>query len=828
MFRLARLGLRHLGARRLRTSLSVLAVALGVGLIVGTQLTSGALDNRSRQLADELFGNTDVQVHAFSKAGLQPQMVNAIDNLPSVDTISAQLSKQTAADLGGRRSFVLLDGIDVNTEGKFHDLKLSAGKWFSPASHSEVVLAQGLADAHGLRPGAKIRLVTAAGFDTFDVAGVLAPGSLADLNFGQAVFVSLQAAEDIFRAGSRVQQVEVKFNAGATLDQFRAELSSVATQDYVIVDRQSVTGDPQRLLAGIRPLAFGLSFLSLLLALLLVGNTLALDVIEQRRSIGILRAAGATGGQVGGIFLIQAIVVGTIGAAVGIVLGYAMARVAVVAIASQTSLGQVEVPIPVGQVLLIALAGVLLCIVASVTPGRRAATMGPLEALRPNITLAARRPSRALAVLGLLLALAGFAVLVAAPLAAIGGIGGAMLFAGLALLLPTYLPTLLRLASVPVIALGRSESLLAMRGLERRRGRTAVTVGGIALTSAALLALGGLSQSAQSESGQWVNSLFVSKYLLVSPVDQPLTLANQFSSVHGVLAVSPVSSFTVRSGDVVIPVSAVEPLHYASAGHLRLLAGDTHNALIGLLGEQILLPSALADTLHKTAGDHVKINTDNGPTDFTVAGVLYHSLPTSEGGESAIMSLATAQQDFGVSTFNLLQIIPTNDSSVNVADLRQRALSFGMDLVTVGEIQAAVDRGVAGVILVLQALAVIGVVVALLGILNTMVINVAEGQRELALLRSIGMTTSQMTRLVLSEAAILALVGAALGIIAGAVALFALLKATATETFQPQFVLPVTSIGVVVGGLVIASLLAAALPARQVARASILESIRAE
>lgn len=827
MFRLTGLALRNLRSRTLRTLLTLLAVALGVGLVFGTQLTAGALARRSLQVAEEQFGSADLTVKAFAKQGFSADMVTAIAKLPSVRATSSQLSKQTAATIGASRSFVLVEGIDTQTESRFHSLSLASGRWFRNGHPFEVVLAQPFAQQHGLRPGDHLQLVTISGFDVFDVVGVVAPGGLGELNAGQAVFVSLDAARQLFALGGRVQQVEVALEPGRSAADFRSELAPVATQDYYVFDRSSITSDPGLLLSGLTPLAVGLGLLSLFVAMLLVANTLTMEVLDRRRAIGVLRAAGATGGQVGAIFVVQGALLGVAGGLLGLLFGLALAEIAGTSLASAAGLGSLPIAIDPLLLVLIFLGGVLLTLLAAALAVRRATRLAPLEALRPGFALEAPRPPLRLTLLGLLALVVGVLLVAGGQLPPLQVLGSALIVVASGLLLPLYLGPLVRAASLPVRAYAGAEGLLAGRSLLRRRTRTGLTVGGLGFATAAVIALAGLSQSAEAQSHQWLGSLFVSRELVVSPLDQPLSVANSFTALPGVLAASPISSFSVRSGDTALPAVAIEPFDYATGGGLALQAGDSRTALSGLSGDRMLLPYVLAQQLGATVGSNLPLSTEEGVVPFTVSGILYHSLPGSTGQESAVFSQSTAARRFGVDFFDVLQIVPAG-GSLDLAAVRQQALSYGMDLVSVDQISTAVDSGVSGLILVLQAAGSVAIAVALLGIINTMLVSVAEGRRELALLRSIGMTRGQLSRLVISEAVTLSLAGAALGAVVGTLGLIGLLRATSTASFQPVVVVPWIAAAEAAAGLILAAVLAALVPARQAAGGSIVEALRVE
>lgn len=803
-------------------------MALGVGLVVGVELTTTALADRSQQVARDLFGSADVAVKPFAKDGFRPEMVTAVTALSSVQESATQLARQSAANIRGRQSFLLVEGIDLAAEGRFHHLQLASGRWFGAQETSAVVLPQAFAQAHRLGLGDHFRLVTVNGFDDFRVVGLLAPGGLGQVNSGQAAFVSIATARAFFSLGGRVQLIEVKLKPGAGLTEFRRQLAAAAIQDYYLLERDSIANDPGLLLSGLQPLAVGLGLLSLLVGMLLVANTLAMEVLERRRDIGVLRSAGATARQVARIFRLQGLVIGCAGALLGMGLGVALAAGAAAYLGRQTGLGPVPLEFEWWQTLVIAGAGAVLTMLSASLAVRRSARLAPIEALRPGFTLEAPRPPIGATVAGVVALVAGVLLIVfGGSLTALQGLAAAIVALGFALLLPVYLGTLLRVAGLLVRPFGRAETLLGARSLARRRSRSALTIGGLGLATASLLALAGLSLSAQAESRDWIGSLFVGRNLVVSPVDQPLRIADAIGSVPGVLAASPVSSFSVRSGRAALPAVAIDPLEYSAHGGLTLLSGGRPAALEALSGDAVLLPYSLAQQLGAGAGSTLPLGTDDGTVRFTVAGVVAHSLPGATGQESVILSQATAQSRFGVDFFDLLQIVPRTDN-LDLAEVRRTALTYGMDLVTVDQINTAVDTGLSGLTLLLQALGGVGVAVAVLGIVNTMLVSVAEGRRELALLRSLGMTRRQLRRLVIVEAAMLGLAGGVVGVVLGAIALAGLLQATATATLRPVVVVPWPALLVVVGGLVVAAILAALGPARAAASGSIVEALRVD
>jgi putative ABC transport system permease protein len=239
----------------------------------------------------------------------------------------------------------------------------------------------------------------------------------------------------------------------------------------------------------------------------------------------------------------------------------------------------------------------------------------------------------------------------------------------------------------------------------------------------------------------------------------------------------------------------------------------------------LVVPRQLADLLGWRTGTRLNVATEKGSADFTVADVAAHTFPGGDGRESVVMGRAVAQTTLGtVATgFDVLDI---TSGSASPAAIRSAAASFGMQTVSVSTVNDAAQAAVDHSVVLLSVFAWLAVVVAMLAVVNTLVVNVRQGAREVGLLRAVGLSQRSAYRMVLAEAALLALTGTVIGIGVGLLLALPMLHASGGPGFAPAFVFPLGAVVASLVAVVAGALIAALLPARTVARQSIVAQIR--
>jgi putative ABC transport system permease protein len=561
-----------------------------------------------------------------------------------------------------------------------------------------------------------------------------------------------------------------------------------------------------------------------------------MTVTERVREVALLRAAGATGGQVSAVVLLEAIVIGLVGVGLGLALGFGLAVVLGGFVRGAFGF-RIGIEPSFGGLLLVAFIGLAVTVAAALEPARRAGSISPVAALRARAEpgVEGRARLRWLAVVAAIVAVAGIVLWpggtagldVVRPLAVYG------LFLAVALVSPFLLPWVGRIAGLPFSAVLRVEERLARGALARDRSRTALTVGALTIGLALVVAVGTVALDARRSASAWIEDVIPGDELLtaVTPlVPGPDGPAGEIAAIEGVAQVSPLATFPVAFRGTRLDATAVRGADIATDGRLTFIDGVRADALAALdIGGAVILPEAHATRLGLDVGDTLDLATgaDEG-VPLKVVGIVERGLP-GRGGESILVGWPDATGRLGVRGADALAVRydPVGDRSETSAAVGELARSLALQPVPIERVEGAVSDALSRVFGLFDVLALVAVVVAALGIVNTLAMDVAERVREIGILRATGMTRRQVGRMVVVEAGVLGLTGAILGVATGLAAAVVLLSlAGARDLGGLAIPWPTVGLAFVLGvGL---AMLAAYYPARIASRLSIVRAVRAE
>lgn len=821
---------RSLAARPLRALLTAIAVALGVAALTGVQLALPALDSQASHAQLQRAGGSQLDVRSVSASGFDDPVVTRLASLDGVKAAVPLEEKRVVARAELRAITGLVATIVGVRDGRagLRPVTLVEGRLPNPGSTDEVTLDQGLAAdlaATGApRPlisGDQVRLLTGTGNDVFHVVGISSGTSGGAAFTRSAAFVSEKAARGPFSAGLRIPLVALELNPGSDPQTVAREVHDALGSEATSVDPRAITSEPLRQL---RPLLDLVVVLSVLIGAGVVANTLWLGVIERRREIGLLRAAGAGRTHVFRLFFAEATVLASIGAVGGVVLGILLAGLLVRQLAP-SDLGVPAVSVSAQAVLISIAVGLASALLGAAIPATFAARMRPLDALRAGSAGAPERTPRGLGAVGALL-VAVAALTMSSGVVGPVGVGTVALLLGAVLLLPYVLPPLLRVAG------GRSglairSAGLAAANLARHRNRTSLTVAGLTVGVAVAVAVSALTAGALAAGRSWVDHLFAGDMVVHSPATQPDSVVAAFRKAAGVRAAVPLRFVSADVAGETVGIAVVDPASYAASDTLDIggnrAAAFTYLASPG--NPSMIVPRQLADALGWQPGVTLQVGSQNGLMGFTVAAVAEHTFPGGDGREAVIVGRATAVRTLGdvAAGFDDLDV---SSGGASLGAVQDAAASFGMQATTVSAINDAAQAAVDHSVVLLSAFAWLAVIVAMLAVVNTLVVNVRQGARERGLLRAVGLSRRRVRQLVLAEAALLALSGAVAGVGAGCILALPLLHASGGPGFSPAFAFPVLPVVATVAAVLVSAVLAVAIPARVAAGQSIVGSIR--
>lgn len=789
---------------------TILAVAISVAFLSGSAVLVATEAQAEGRALNVPIANADVVV----EGAWAPGAADLIQAVPGVAVASPILNWTEPVSAGPES--VLVSFLNVPPE-PLRWSRLASGRW--PAAPDEVVLSEGAATALGVRTGGEV--TAAIGEIRLAVVGLTdEPSSLfaktayADTSFFVQREVDLAGAGDWAiktAAGADPEALVVQLNAalaGSNPDA-RASTAEAARQAAL----KELAGNFQ----VFTHLLWAFAVVALVVGMITIANTFTITLAQRRRQIGLLRAVGAAGSQVRRRFLAEALILGVVGSAAGLALGIGLAAAG----SAYTGALFWGLALPEAQLGIAAALGVLATLGAAWLPVLRGTRVLPLEALQPVPTAAEQRRAskwRALACGSLVLGGAGLVVLALAGaawsfFAAIAA--GALISLGVLFGAPLFVPTLLRWTGRSVARLGTVPRLAANNAERNPRRATA--------TAAALMLAVGLIVTLQVGTAS-IRVTMLDEIERDTPVDISVTWNSDtgLDTVPGAVAAKLGMAPGVADSVSLSALSAEAGTGDSPYG-LTVIGHDPAIALVTgqptpVADDEILLHALLLSHL----GEQVEVTGDRGRVTLrTVASKLVGS------GEALVSSATLAR--LGEPAPKAVTWLSVPDRSQAVEAILGITEAVGQQGTIGGSIaQAANIEQVLGILLAITtALLGVAVLIALIGVSNTLGLSVLERTRESALLRALGLQARSLRTMLTIEALQVTLVGVLVGLVAGT--FFGWLAVTSLGgTMRVGAIRFAVDLPQTLGMLclaVVAAALASVLPGRRAAKAAPTEAL---
>jgi putative ABC transport system permease protein len=596
--------------------------------------------------------------------------------------------------------------------------------------------------------------------------------------------------------------------------------------------------DTNDFISFLQKFLLGFGGVALFVGSFVIANSLSITIAQRTRELATLRTLGASRRQVLRSIIIEALVVGTLAAVVGLFLGLALAKgLFKLFDAVGFTLPNQGLIFETRTVIVSLAVGIIVTLLASLRPALRATRVPPIAAVREGATLPEGRFARYRLPAAILLAALGFGSLLYGLFAPDLGtaaillfmLGGALLvFFGVALLSVRLVPPLAGLLGWPATKIGGTAGTLARENAQRNPQRTASTASalmiGLALvTLVSVLAAGIISSFKGAVNDIWKNADYaVTAQNNFSPI--PVAAANAITKTPGVTAVGNVRAGQARAFGDTFNATAVNP---AAAPMFNLDWKEGSASVLATLGDDgAFVDDGYAKDHHLELGSPVPLQFPNGEQElFNVKGIFN---PPTGGSPFGPVTISQASWDRHVQNPENLYsfvLMKGGQTPANEAALNRTLRDFPNAKVATR--QKFIDNQISGlssILNILYVLLALSVIVSLFGIVNTLVLTVFERTREIGMLRAIGMTRRQVRRMVRHESVITALIGAAIGIALGVV-LAGLLIA------RIDFIvlsIPVGQLIIFAVAAIVVGIIAAIFPARRAARLNVLEALQYE
>jgi putative ABC transport system permease protein len=849
------LSLRGISARKLRTALTAFAVVLGIALVSGTYLLTDTINHAFDQVFEtatkgvdvvvtpkRLFGTNQNAVPAPLKAPVLAQVRRAPGVAQADGSVFLQGQVYTKSDkpliTTGAPMF-----ISDTTPARFDPFVYVQGH--PPTAPDEVALDKRSADKAGYRLGDTMRISGKGPQESFRLAGIAKFGSANSLGGAAVAIVTPPVAQRLLQLHGEFTTIQVAAQQGVTPAQLAANVRRTLGRAFTVrtgaQQARSDAGDIKDQLGFLRTFLFVFAGISLFVGAFLIVNTYSITVAQRMREFALLRLIGANRRQVMRAVIGEAFLLGLAASILGFLAGFGLAP----ALKGLFSLFGADLPssgivLEARTVIVSIVAGTLITLVAAFGPALRATRVAPIAALQEASLHTSARVGRrrtvvaaALAVLGVVLMCLGlFGAASGGSAAGLVGAGAGVVFIGVGLLASHVVAPLATAVGWPLERLRGVSGRLARENAARNPRRTASTSAalmiGVALVAFVTIFAAGLKASVHNavDTG-FTGQLIAQNVSRNQNATVPASAARALAQVPNIRTVSAMRFSKARVAGASLNVTGVDPATITSVFHSDWQQGSAAT-LRRLRPGQAAVARGWAKDHHVAVGDRLVLATPTGAhVPVTVTGIYDDKakLLTDLTVPNALMGPAfNVDED----AFLMAATVPGADADT-VKQEADRAIKAQFPSVKVLTKQGFLDEQDANVnqfLALVYVLLGLAVVIAVFGIVNTLVLTIHERTRELGMLRAIGTSRRQVRQLVRYEAVITALIGGVLGIVLGAV--FAVLVTIPLKDQGYATSIPVASLLVllVLAGLV--GVLAARWPARRAAKLDVLDALAYE
>ena len=834
-----RLTIKEIAAKKLRLIATAMAVVLGVSFLSGTLVLTDTVTKTFDTLLADANAGTDAYVRGESPLDLsfgeaRPRIDTAlVDQLRRVDGVAevgvrvtgyAQILDKHAKAVGSPDTGLL--GMNWSPVDKLNPFRLTEGH--APTTDDEIVIDKHSADIADFVPGDRTTVLTQGAPRQFTIVGIAKFGA-ADSPGGTAmVLFDDVTAQQLLAEPGKVDGASFIATDGISPAELVANLKPLVTDGVEVITGAQLTKEDQ---ASVHENINAFSTFMLIFAgvamfvgAFIINNTFSIIVSQRTKEMAMLRAIGASGRQVKRAVLAEAIVVGVIASALGLVAGIGVAK------GLEALLGAVGLDIPGGAtivqtstIVISMVVGILVTVVSAVMPARRAAKVPPIAAMRDIATdrsaASKRRTAAGLVVSGL-----GVAALLGGLSASdvkLVGLGAVVVFLGISVLGPVLARPFAFVVGYPIAKARGMSGRLARQNAMRNPKRTARTAASLMIGVGLVAFITIFAASVKTSVAGSLETDYLGTHIVESGAwDSSSGLSPDFAAAlratPGVRTVAEERLTHVEiDGESEESFQAFDTDTIAQLFDLGNVEGDITQ--LGADGIAVKADKGATDRPH--LGDTKEVTFTTGTKTFVVRAVYDNGnewVGDHFVGLEAFAGNVPAQLDARV------YVAADDEAAIE----RVAAPYPTADVMNKHEFMQSQNAQIDTMLTLIYAMLALAVLIALLGIANTLALSIHERKRELGLLRAVGMTRAQVRSSVRWESVVIALFGTALGLVVGAFFGWAMMKALADEGLD-TFTIPVGQLAVVTTIAALAGVGAAIMPARRASRIDVLKAVAA-
>ena len=849
-----RVALRGLLGRKLRATLTAIAIILGVAMVSGTYVLTDSIDRAFDNIFSDTRAGSNAVISGKSVFDLEEgsgatapsfdqSLLQTVRELPDVADAEGSVDGE-AQIVGDDGKAIVYGGAPnlgfsiANGDSRFNPLQLVEGSW---PGNGDVVIDAATSDKENIEVGEKIGIQGAGSVQNLRVTGIVKFGSVSTIGGATLAGFDLPTAQRIFNKPGKLDEIAVAAAQGVSDEQLVQQIQGILPANTEVQtaaeQARSDAEDTDEFISFLQTFLLVFAGVALFVGAFVIANSLSITIAQRTREFATMRTIGASRRQVLTSIIVEALVVGVIASLIGLFLGLGLAKLLFWLFdAVGFTLPNTGLLFETRTIVVALLVGVLVTLIASLRPAIRATRVPPIAAVREGATLPESRFARFRALGAIIITALGFAALLfglfgsgldTTQILLFMGLGALLVFFGVALFASKLVPALATALGWPAAKLGGASGRLARGNAKRNPQRTASTAAALMIGLALVTLVAVLGQGIRSTFTDAVDRIFVADYAITaqnnfSPI--PIEAAEAAEGAPGVEAVA-----SVRTGEALVygdpsSVTAVTP---NSADAINLEWKDGSQAVFSELGANgAFVDDGFAEDHNLTVGSPVTITTPAGKRlELTVKGIF-----DPPAGGSPFGNVTFSSETFDANydqPQNLFSFVETNGgvTDANTESLESALADFpNAKSQTRDEFKDNQVSFLNNILNILYVLLALSVVVSLFGIVNTLVLTVFERTRELGMLRAIGMTRRQVRRMIRYESVITALIGAVLGIVLGIV----LAGLLVWRVDFIDFSVPVVQLVVFAIAAIIVGIIAAIFPARRAARLNPLQALQYE
>ncbi|EGE44070.1 FtsX-like permease family protein [Streptomyces sp. SID4928] len=843
MFRTA---LRNVLAHKVRLLMTVLAVMLGVAFVSGTLIFTDTLGNAFSKQSAKSYDNVAVSIETFAgddekTAGIDEATLEKIRGLDGVASATGRVDGFAGvADPDGK----LIGNGWSNTGANFapgkdgEDASYVFTDGSGPAKNGTIALDKDTANKGEYKVGDPVRVATNGPVKEYTLSGIFTTEDGAVNAGGSLVLFDTPTAQQLYLKPGVFQSATVSAADGVSDRKLLAEIEPLLPKDAdaqtgkALADQQAK--DIESGLTSLNTMLLAFAGIALFVGIFLIANTFTMLIAQRTRELALMRAIGATRRQIKRSVLLEAAVVGTLASVIGFALGLGLA------IGLRSAMGLLGGKIPAGPLIVSPTAvlsafavGVLITVLAAWLPARRAAKIAPVAAMSSVHATASTKSLIVRNSIGGVIALLGAAGIVGG--AAAGGTSGRQLVAGGAFFALIGVIILIPLLSRPVIALVRPllkkvfgvSGKLASQNAVRNPRRTGATASALAIGLTLVTGISVLGVTLGQAIDKMTTDNIKADYLVSMASGDSLdeSALTALSKADGIAALSPQQAAWFEVDGEYHSASAVTPGDVEKVFSLTTVSGS----LGSLKDGQVAVGSKTAESNGWKTGDTLPVKFEDDKKGEVTVGALYKEneflspfvIPKELADRHSSATRPEIREiwikaDGGASKANEQSIVDAlgDNPAMSVMDRQDIRDMFG------GFINTALN--------IMYGLLAMALLIAVLGVVNTLAMSVFERQQEIGMLRAIGLDRGRVKRMIRLEAVVISLFGAVIGVGLGVFLGWAIGRTLSADIPGYALVIPWDRLGVFLLLAALVGVLASLWPARSAAKLNMLTAIKTE